>query len=139
LGQIPFSPEEEETIRKMALFMRISGGLMIAGAALSIIGGIIKAVAVGGGPPQLAGNLCGGLIGAGIVGGLAFLLMQGAKAFQLVADTDGSDQDHLATGFEKLKFYFMAKGILTIVLFLLICCLCGLMLMGGAAMMQRFQ
>jgi len=54
-------------------------------------------------------------------------------------DSDGSDQDHLATGFEKLKFYFMAKGILGILLILLFCCVCGLALMGGAAAMQNFR
>jgi len=119
---IPFSPEEEATIRQMSRFMNISAFLMIAGAVLSIIGGVAKGVLAHASGTMLGGQICGGLLAGGVIGALAFVLLQGAKAFRAVVDSDGSDQDYLAKGLEKLKIYFMAKGILAILLTVVFCC-----------------
>jgi len=74
------------------------------------------------GGTMLGGQICGGLLAGGVIGALAFVLLQGAKAFRAVVDSDGSDQDYLAKGLEKLKIYFMAKGILAILLTVVFCC-----------------
>jgi len=139
LGVIQFSPEEEATIRQMARFMNISAFLMVAGSVLSILGGLAKGLMVHAQGLVMVGQICGGLFGGIVIGGLAFVLMQGAKAFRDVVDSDGSDQDHLAKGLDKLKIYFMAKGILTILLTLLACGAFIVAIAVGAGMASRFH
>jgi hypothetical protein len=132
LGRIPFSPEDEKNITQTALFMKIAGGLAIAGSLFSITGSI--GVGLYRGSP-IGVNLCFGVVGLGIQALLALLLFMSASAFEKIVSSDGNDQQHLAAGLKQLRVYFMVKAVLWVIGFLLCCACLALGMVFGAAIM----
>lgn len=131
LGKIPFSPEDEQNIRRTALFMQIAGGLAVLGALFGLFGSI--GVNLYTGAPAL-GGVCFGTVLLTIEGGLAALLFVSANAFTKIVTTDGSDQQHLAEGLRKLRVYFLVKAILWVLGLLACCCFVVLGVTMGAAL-----
>ena len=131
LGRIPFTPDDEKNIQQTALFMKIAGGLALLSSIFSMVGSI--GVGLARDTSQIAGNICGGVIGLGVQALLAVLLFMSASAFEKIVSSDGNDQHHLAEGLKKLRVYFVVKAVLW-TLGLLLCC-CGMVLfmtMGAA-------
>jgi len=120
----------------MARFMFLAGALAFAVAVFNIILSAVQGIVSNAPGASIAGQVCGGVLGAAISGVLAFLLIQGSKAFKQVVATDVADQAYLAEGLAKLKTYFMVKGILFILAIVAICCILTLGIFIGAAFMQ---
>lgn len=125
LARIPFSKHDELMIASLAKWMNFMGWFqMFAGVAMllllvavaTVAGHIVpKSLKAQSGTLGLLGLLLAGLAVVIIWGGS--LLTAAADRFKLVALTDEADQDFLATGFGKLKTFFLievATGFITI-------------------------
>jgi hypothetical protein len=137
LAHIPFTPEDDANLSGMARFAMFAAIAAVVAAFLQAIVQIVQAVVVetpmGNTGANVAGQVCGAVIGIGIAGLLAFFLFKASNAIKKVVETDDADQQNLVAALGSLKAYFMVKGIIAIVATLLICCLAGLMIFGVAA------
>lgn len=119
--RIAFSKEDEERIASAAVWGIVVAVTSIASAVLSLV---LSFVGRGN-----AAAAIGQLVSLTVSVLLAIWLYQASVAFRKVALTDVADQQYLLEGFRKLRAYFMAMGIILIVLLSL-----GVLVFMGALM-----
>jgi hypothetical protein len=130
MNEIPFDQSELSNIATMATLMIVAGVITILSAVVGIAGAVVGvAVAPGGAMGEVAGNMCGALLGALASLALGVWLIVGGNAFKRVVQTDEADQTHLATGLRQLRNVFLLKSVLII---LAICLVCVLAIAGAA-------
>ncbi len=102
-------------------------------AIVQMIQGFVVETPMGNTGPNVAGQVCGAIIGIGIAGVLAVFLFKASNAIKKVVETDDADQQNLVAALESLKMYFMVKGILAILAIVFGCCFFGFLMFGVAA------
>jgi hypothetical protein len=103
LARIPFTAQDEASIRALANWMQIAAVVAIVSAILKVVSAFV---------PQTD---LGKLIDAGITFLIGLWVYQAATAFRRVAITDEADQHHLMTGFRLLRRVFLLQSILLII------------------------
>jgi hypothetical protein len=117
----------------MARFAMVAAIVALAAGVFTLITQIVQGIVLHAEGSNLAGQVCGGAIGLGITGLLAFFLFRASTAIKAVVETDDADQENLVKSFGALKAYFMTKGILYILAIVLVC-LCGVAIVFFGAM-----
>jgi len=139
LAHIPFTPDDEANLTGMARFAMFAAITAVVAAFLQAIVQIVQSLVVGsefgGAGPQVAGQVCGAVIGIGIAGLLAAFLFKASTAIKKVVETDDADQQNLVAALGSLKAYFMVKGIIAIIVMVIGCCAIGFMMFAGAALL----
>jgi|GEM_PF-2931802 hypothetical protein len=122
--RINFSQRDEQKISSLANWATLI-------AVVSVVSGVLetgtKLLTNGGEGAQLIGTLLGAMLGLGIALLLSVFLYQAGQSFRLMATTDGADEHYLIQGFDKLRAYFMAMGIILII----VLSIGGLVLLGA--------
>ena len=102
LSRIPFTAQDESSIKALCSWMQIAAVFSILGAIAVVVSAFT--------PRQNLGNL----IDAALKFLVAVWIYQAAMAFRKVATTDTADQRHLLEGFTLLRRVFLLQSILVI-------------------------
>jgi hypothetical protein len=135
VSAIPFDPEQERNILTLGRVMIVAGFLTIANGVVGIVTSLVGVLL----SAQSAEQAAGQALGSACCGAVLFILplvigvwlIQGGRAFQAVATSDIADQEHLTTGFTKLRNIFLTKSVMIIGLFVILCL--GVLAAGGLA------
>jgi hypothetical protein len=135
LARIPFTAEDEETIARMARWMRFMAVVGIVGGILLLLAVLIGAGLLAAGHslgevaprspdvqrffnqagPWLSVALAIALVAAAVSLWQNFALYHAGDYFNLVARTDTADLDYLARGLDRLLTYFKIQVLLVAV------------------------
>ena len=100
-----FTIAQNETLRRAATWIGLFSWILIAGAALMLIGGVLNRDE----------SAIGALIGAAVYFLIGLNLRGAATSMKSVVETAGSDIDHLISALDKLASAFKVMGIIFIV------------------------
>lgn len=123
-SRINFSKSDEEKISSLATWATL---VAVVSVVSGVVDSVTKLIAHSGEGAKLVGTLFGAILGLGIAVLLSLFLYQAGQSFRMMATTDDADEHHLIAGFDKLRAYFMAMGIILII----VLSLGGLVLLGA--------
>ncbi|MCA9666355.1 MAG: hypothetical protein KC503_12230 [Myxococcales bacterium] len=107
-GHVPFSREDQETLRSVAVWATAVGVLSIASG---LVGAGISFVQEG------ISGVVSTTVSLAVTALLSVFLLTAAASLRKVTATDAADKLYLVDGLRKLRNYFMTTGILFIVAF----------------------